>query len=207
MIRNTTSVLEENQTGKVKTSQSVRAAVESSTISKACQVRDNVPCTTEPANIRPTSIAPEHSNRGTAMYPGQDKNSKDNTSTNTMEHKNTENDAQNRGSEDPTMTSTEIAALSNDELIKRQGRYWDVMRIVDPVLGYLRAEIKYEQTWDELLTRDLTEYMTHQSNEFIMGMVNCIAYNISRRQGQWQIAELNKQFGLELLAARRDNTC
>ena len=208
MIRNTTSVLEENHHGKVETSQSVRADIASATFMADGSMTDtHVPCTTEPANIRATSIAAEHSNRGTAMYPGQQLGRIADNSTNTMEHKNTENDAQNRGSEDPTMTRTEIAALSNDELIKRQGRYWDIMRIVDPVLGYLRAEVKYEQTWDELLTRDLTEYMTHKSNEFLIGMANCIAYNISRRTETYRIAELNKEFAQELLKARRDNTC
>ena len=211
MIRNTQSAMEENHHGKVETSQSVRAAVESSTISKACQVRDNVPCTTEPVDIRATSIAPEYLNRGINQdTQGRTTNSMDDNSTKAGKHNttsNTENDAQNRGSEDPTMTSTEIAALSNDELVKRQGRYWDIMRIVDPVLGYLRAEVKYEQTWDELLTRDLTEYMTHKSNEFLIGMANCIAYNISRRTETYRIAELNKEFAQELLKARRDNTC
>ena len=94
MIRNTTSVLEENQTGKVKTSQSVRADIASATFMADGSMTDtHVPCTTEPANIRATSIAAEHSNRGTAMYPGQQLGRITDNSTNTMEHKNNENDA------------------------------------------------------------------------------------------------------------------
>ena len=86
MIRNTTSVLEENHHGKIATSQNVdtdKAIGNFGTID-ALNERNSIPHIIEPANIRTTSIAPEHSNRGTAMYPGQDKNSKDNTSTNTI---------------------------------------------------------------------------------------------------------------------------
>ena len=97
MIRNTQSAMEENHHGKVETSQSVRAAVESSTISKACQVRDNVPCTTEPVDIRTTSIAPEYLNRGTTQCTqGRTTNSMDDNSTKAGKHNttsNTENDA------------------------------------------------------------------------------------------------------------------
>ena len=103
---NTHAFERESLKGAIETSQSVRTdkALAPIDANDALNATVSIPQTSIPADIRQTSSNPEHSNRGAAMYPGQDNRSKDNNSIECSEQEptsNTENDAKNRGSEDP----------------------------------------------------------------------------------------------------------